>query len=103
MRPQQSSDQVERSRFVRATITLVGSLAAVTLVVAASACGVYFLIAIATGSHVVPRSSYDLQLLGSLSLVIGGFAVITAARDELRARRRDENETPELSPASRPS
>ena len=103
VRPQQGSYSIETGRFVRATMTLVGSLAAVALAVAASAWAVYFMIAIATTAHAVPRSSHDLRLLGSISIVIGSFAIATAARDELRARRRHQNETPELTPASRPS
>jgi hypothetical protein len=43
-----------------------------------------------------------LRILGSLSLVIAGFAVVMAAKDELRARRRGISEAPEgFSGASR--
>jgi hypothetical protein len=103
MRRHHGSDAARTgNRFSGETVAFIASLAAVTLAVAASAASVYVLLAIVTSAGVVPRSADDWRVLGSLSLVIGGFAVVMATRDELHARRRGISETPEgLSGASR--
>ena len=102
MRRTQGSDLAGTgSRPSDATITFIASLGAVVLAVAASAASVYFLFAIVTSANVAPRSTHDLRALGSISLVIGGFAVLMALQDELRARKRGMGEAPEgLSGAS---
>jgi hypothetical protein len=102
MRRRQGSDAATTgSRLSDATITFIASLGAVVLAVAASSASVYFLFAIVTSVDVVPRSTHDLRALGSISLAIGGFAVVMALQDELRARRLGMGETPEgLSGAS---
>jgi small neutral amino acid transporter SnatA (MarC family) len=78
------------------TIAFITSLAAV-------AATVYVVFATATGADVVPRSTHDLRVLGSLSLALAGFAVVMATRDELRARRRGMSETPESLPGASPT
>ena len=86
-----------------ATIAFIASLAAVAIAVAAAAATVYVVFATATGADVVPRSTHDLRVLGSVSLALAGFAVVMATRDELRARRRGTSETPESLPGASPT
>jgi hypothetical protein len=77
-----------------ASMAFVASLAAVAAAVAVSAAGTYVLLAMLTSVAVVPTSAADLRVLASLSLAIGGFAVLMATRDELRARRRGKTDVP---------
>ena len=100
MRQRHGPDALGTGDRLGALLAFIASLGAVAMAVAASAASIYVAIAMATGDDVVPRTTHDLRILGSLSLVIACFAVVMATRDELRARRRAVSETPESLPGA---